>query len=37
MSRQTEGDEVDIKELLFGLTDTDGVSGAEENAGADAL
>jgi len=37
VNMQTEGDEVDIKELLFGLTDTDGVSGAEENAGAFAL
>ena len=37
MNRQIEGDTMDIKELLFGLTDTDGVSGAEENAGAFAL
>ena len=28
---------MDCKELLFGLTDTDGVSGSEENAGAFAL
>jgi tetrahedral aminopeptidase len=34
---KTEGDTMDLKELLFGLTDTDGVSGAEENAGEFAL